>query len=463
MLTKKIFQQPVSAVAKKIENGEISSVELTRTVLEHAKEINSKTNAFISFREEKALEQAEKADDLLKKGTYLGIYHGIPIGIKDNIFLKDETTTMGSEIHRNHIPEISAIVVENLEKAGAVIIGKHNLHEYAWGVTNENTHFGDTHNPWDPERITGGSSGGSGAAISSGSSFAAVGTDTAGSVRIPASACGIVGFKPTRNLVSKEGVFPLSDSLDHVGPMGKTVEDVASLLDILAPSKEGENFYAKSTNRPLEGFRIGINEEYYFNQLDAPVEKIVRKSISLLEEQGVEIKEVKIPSLEQVAFIGYMTILSESFKVHEDNLTNRIKDFGPDIQGLYSMGIPNAVDYIKAQDIAVQLKKEFKEVFSEIDVLLTPTLPVLPPKIGDNKVLINGKEEDLNDHIMRFMFPSNITGVPSLSLPGGLAEGLPVGIQLIGAPFGEAAVLSVAKRLEDLIQFDLSANPVFNN
>src|SRR5699024_5996886 len=214
--------------------------------------------------------------------------------------------------------EISATVVENLEKAGAVIIGKHNLHEYAWGVTNENIHFGDTHNPWDPERITGGSSGGSGAAISSGSSFSAVGTDTAGSVRIPASACGIVGFKPTRNLVSKEGVFPLSDSLDHVGPMGKTVEDVASLLDILAPSKEGENFYAKSINRPLEGFRIGINEEYYFNQLDAPVEKIVRKSISLLEEQGVEIKEVKIPSLVQVAFIGYMTILSESFKVHED-------------------------------------------------------------------------------------------------------------------------------------------------
>ena len=452
-----IFKLTVTEVSGKIRSKEISSVELTRSILEYAEKINPKTNAFISFRKEAALAEAEKADQEIRDGKYRGIYHGIPLAVKDNIYVQDEVTTMGSRIHKDFVPDADAAVISALREAGAILTGKLNLHEYAWGVTNDNPHFGPAHNPWNPDKITGGSSGGSAAAIASGASFASVGTDTAGSVRIPASCCGIVGLKPTKDLISKAGIFPLSASLDHVGPMGKTVEDVAALLNILvksAPNASAENYISGLHNDP-ENITIGINEDYYFHQLDDRVENLVRKQIDFLASEGVTIKPVKIPSLNLVAFIGYMTILSESFTLHDENLKNRLNDFGEDIQGLYKMGIPGAVDYLKAQKSADVLRKEFQAVFTEVDALITPTLPVLPPDIGSPVVSINGQPQDLNDHIMRFMFPGNITGLPSLSLHCGLADGLPVGIQVIGPEYGESQVLRIGKIIQDHVGFDL--------
>lgn len=456
MLPQNIFKLPVSVIAEKIKNREFSSVELTRSLIDYAKVMNKKTNAYISFREEEALREAQNADDQIKNGNYRGQYHGIPMGIKDNIYLKDEVTTMGSKIHKDFVPGQDAEVVQKLREAGAVIIGKLNLHEYAWGVTSNNPHFGPTHNPWNLSKITGGSSGGAGAAIASGASFASIGTDTAGSVRIPASCCGIVGLKPTQELISRDGVFPLSHSLDHVGPMGRTVSDVAALLEILAISHKEVHApdYTSRLTGDIRGYTIGVNEEYYLSHLDDKVETLVRKEIERLKSDGIKVVPVQIPTLEHVAFIGYMTILSESFTVHEENLKDRIGDFGEDIQGLYQMGIPSAVDYIKAQQIARKLKTEFEAAFSAVDALLTPTLPCLPPDIGSTTVTINGKEEDLNNHIMRFMFPGNVTGLPSLSLPGGMADGLPVGLQIIGPEFSEAKILNIGKAIEDHVRFD---------
>lgn len=451
MINTDIFKLSVTEIAQKIKAKEVSSVELTQALLDYAKSINDKTNAYISFREEEALEEARQADKTLAEGAYLGVFHGIPMGIKDNIYLKDEVTTMGSKIHKDFKPTENAEVVSLLRKAGAVIIGKLNLHEYAWGVTNDSPHFGATHNPWDATKITGGSSGGSGASIATGSSFASVGTDTAGSVRIPASCCGIVGLKPTQQLVSREGVFPLSTSLDHVGPMGKTVSDVAALLGVLTDSKTD---YMPQSTSDLKNYTIGINEDYYFFMLDSKVESIVKQGLEHLKSLGATIKPVKLPSMEYVPFVGYMTILSEAFALHEQALNERLTDFGEDLQGLYGMGIPNAVNYIKAQQLREVLKADFNAIFSEVDALYTPTLPCLPPAIGSQTVTINGEDLSLNDHIMRFMFPSNITGIPSLSLPGGIADGLPVGIQLIGAEFSEKKLLNIAKVLEKKINFD---------
>ncbi len=449
MLSQDILKLPVTEVSKKLRAGEFTSAELTRSLIHYARSINDKTNAYISFREEEALKEAAEADKAIQNGTAKGIYYGIPMGIKDNIYLKGEITTMGSKIHKDFISDMNASVVDILKEAGVIIIGKLNLHEYAWGVTNDNPHFGATHNPWNLSKITGGSSGGNGAAIASAASYASVGTDTAGSVRIPASCCGIVGFKPSQNLIGRDGVFPLSTSLDHVGPMGKTVEDVAALLDLLADKNE----YSASLKNEGQDFVVGINEEYFMHNLDNNVEKIIREQIQNLKDQGITVKEVKIPSLEMVPFMAYMTILSESFTIHDDNLKNRIEDFGPDVQGLYSVGIPSAVDYIKARQLSGQLKREFEAIFSEVDVLLTPALPVLPPDIGSPVVHINGKEEDLNDHIMRFMFPGNITGLPALVLPGGMADGLPVGLQIFGPEYGERKVLQFAKAMEKQIAF----------
>lgn len=456
MITDDIFRQPVRVVAAKLRSGEFTSVELTRAMLHRAKQENEKTNAYISFREKEALAEAQQADELLQKGEDRGLYHGIPMGIKDNIFLKGEVTTMGSEIHRNFVPEEDAEIVVRLREAGVVIIGKLNLHEYAWGVTNDNPHFGPTRNPWNPTKITGGSSGGSGAAIATGVSFGSVGTDTAGSVRIPASCCGVTGLKPTQDRLSRKGVFPLSESLDHVGVMGKTVDDTAVLYELLADFASAEDAEKRFSLPKGESavLTIGINEEYYFHHVDAQVEDLVRQQIDRLEEEGARLVPVQIPTLEQVAFIGYMTILTESFAAHDKNLKARLEDFGPDIQALYQMGVPAESDYKKAQQIAKRLKAEFRAAFLGVDALITPTLPCLPPDIGSPVVTINGKEEDLNDHIMRFMFPGNVTGLPSLSVPCGLAEGLPVGIQVIGPAHGEAMILEIGRRIENHVGFD---------
>lgn len=456
MLSTEIFTLPVHEINKKLKSGEVTSVQLTETLINYAKRINEITNAYISFREPEALKEAEEADKAFKEGRNKGVYWGIPMGIKDNIFIKDETTTMGSEIHRNYIPEQDAAVYKKLREAGIIVIGKLNLHEYAWGVTNDNPHFGTTHNPWNLNKITGGSSGGSGAAIASGASYASIGTDTAGSVRIPASCCGIVGLKPTQELINRDGVFPLSHSLDHVGPMGRNVDDVVALLQVVIDDKYVDKLQQSAKNKTsLDEYQIGINKDYYMHELDSNVEEIMNNQIQKLKDKGAHFKEVKIPTLQMVAFMGYMTILSESFTIHDENLQNRIEDFGPDVQGLYQqMGSPSAVDYLKAQSMARQLQLEFSTIFSEVDVLLTPALPVLPPDIGSPTVQLNGKEVDLNDHIMRFMFPGNITGLPSLVMPGGVADGLPVGLQVIGPQYGDLTVLQFSKALEELIDFD---------
>lgn len=458
-MSKEWITKSVTEIAPLIENKDISPVELTKAVLDHAEKNDEKINAYISFRREKALEDAKKAEQEIINGNYRGIYHGIPMAIKDNIYIKGEVTTMAAKIHHDFVPSYNATVIDKLNEAGAIIIGKLNMHEYAWGATTNNPHYGPCRNPWDLEYIPGGSSGGSGAALIAHTTMATLGTDTGGSVRIPAATNGIVGLKQTYGRVSNYGSFPLAWTLDHIGPMTKTVKDAAALLEVIAGYDPKDSTtvnvpvdqYLDGITGDVKDLVIGINEEYFFNNVDKDIEQAVRNKIRQLEKEGARIQEVDIPSLQFSEWAVMTTIISEPAAIHQQNHLNRPEDFGEDLQFLFDLGeLPSAVDYIHAQQIRRHLKQDFHNVFENIDVLITPTLPIQTPKIGADTVELNGEEVGVLDHIIRFTGPFNITGLPALSVPCGFKGHLPIGIQIVGKPFDEKTILNVGYAIEQM-------------
>ncbi|MDM1768079.1 amidase [Acinetobacter sp. 226-4] len=463
MLNKDLLSLSVTELAQHIQTRKISSVDLTKLMLQHAQDCNAEINAYISFRTEKALVEAAQADAEIAQGQYKGIFHGIPMGIKDNIYLGGEVTTMASKIHENFISDDDATVIEKLKAAGAIIIGKLNMHEYAWGITNNSPHFGACHNPWNVEKIPGGSSGGSGAAVAAGMSTITLGTDTAGSIRIPSSACGLVGLKPTHGLVAKYGCFPLAWTLDHIGPMAKTVTDAAAMLKVIAgfdardPTSKHVEIpdYVALLDQDVKGKVIGINEEYFFHQVDHEIENLIRKQLEQLEQRGAIIKTVSIPALKNAEYAELITSLAEAATIHHEDLQKCPDAFGDDIRLLFELGeLPTAVEYLQAQQLRRELKQQFTDIFKEIDVLIAPTLPILPPDIGSATAKMNGEDVDLLNHIIRFTGPSNLTGLPALSIPCGLIEGLPVGLQIIGPAFQEQKVFNIALAIEEQTQFN---------
>lgn len=457
MLSKELAAKSVEQLSSLIENRELSPVELTEAILSHAEKTEGDINAYMDFYKDEALASAKEAETEIANGNYKGMYHGIPMGIKDNVYFQDKVSTMSSKIHKDFVSDFDATVIKKLREAGVIFTGKVSMHEYAWGITNNNPHYGAVKNPWNLEKIPGGSSGGSGASVSVGSSVASLGTDTAGSIRIPSSACGIVGLKQTHGLVSKYGVYPLAWSLDHVGPMTKTVKDAAGLLQIITGYDKNdptsvkvpaEDYVGKITG-DVKDLVIGVNEDYFFNEVDDEIEKLVRDAINKLVEQGAKVKEVKIPALEYAEWAELVTSLSEASAIHHSDMLIRPDDFGNDIRMLFELGeLPSAVDYLQAQQVRRQLKQDFQKAFNEVDILMMPTLPVLPNDIGDDWADINGKKVDLIDNIIRFTGPGNLTGLPALSVPCGFSQGLPVGLQFMGPAFGEAAILNAGYAFE---------------
>jgi len=456
-LSKNLAGKPVEELAPLIENKTVSPVELTEAILNHAEATEGKINAYMEIYREDALADAKKAEEEIVNGKYRGMYHGIPMGIKDNVYFKDKITTMSSKIHKDFVSDYDATVIAKLRNAGVIFTGKVSMHEYAWGITNNNPHYGAVRNPWNPEKIPGGSSGGSGAAVAVGSSVASLGTDTAGSIRIPSSANGIVGLKQTFGRVSKYGVYPLAWTLDHVGPMTKTVKDAAGLLQVIAGFDPNDpttvdvpvDDYLGKITGDVKDLVIGVEEDYYFNEVDTEIEKLVRAGIQKLVDQGAKVQEVKIPTLKYAEWAELVTSLSEASAIHHSDMLTRPDDFGHDIRMLFELGeLPSAVDYLQAQQVRRQLKHDFKKAFEQVDILAMPTLPVLPNDIGDDWADLNGKKVDLIDNIIRFMGPGNLTGLPALSVPCGFSQGLPVGMQLMGPAFGEAAILNAGYAFE---------------
>lgn len=456
-MSRELLQKTTTEVAGLIESKEASPVELTQALLDHAHEYNDTVNAYISFRDESALTEAKAAEKDIANGNYRGPLHGIPMAIKDNIYVGGEVTTMASKIHGEFVPQDDASVVKKLREAGVVLTGKLNMHEYAWGIDNNNPHFGAVHNPWNVDKVPGGSSGGSGAAVAADMSFTTLGTDTAGSIRIPSAACGLVGLKPTHGLVAKYGCFPLAWSLDHIGPMSKSVADAAVTLQAIA----GHDYRdPTSINTPIDdysaglggepkGLVIGIEEDYFFKDVDSPIERLVRQQIDDLVSRGAKLKTVSIPSLAHSEWTELATSLSEASAIHHTDLQNRPDDFGKDIRFLFELGeLFSAVDFLQAQQIRRQIKQEFTAALKDVDVIIAPTLPVMAPDIGSAVANLNGSEVDLIDNFIRFTGPSNLTGLPALTIPVGLNNDLPVGLQVIGRAFDEATVLKVGSQIE---------------
>jgi aspartyl-tRNA(Asn)/glutamyl-tRNA(Gln) amidotransferase subunit A len=443
----------------------VSSVELTRSALDRIERLNPRLNAFLALLPEYALERAAQADRELAAGTDRGPLDGIPVGVKDVFDMRGVRTTGGGRIYGDEPAVRNAAVVERLEAAGAVIVGKLNLHELAYGVTSENPHFGPVRNPWNPEHSAGGSSGGSGAAVAAELVFAALGTDTGGSVRIPASFCGTVGFKPTFGLVSRFGTQALGFSLDHVGPLTRSVSDAAAVLDIMAgfDSRDPASVRHPATNYvpeesgSLRGIRIGIPELWLGRYIDTEVENAFRGAATRAVTLGAEVKPVNAPDLDAVNTLGQVLLLAEAAAIFERFLEHRDR-FGTDVLALVDQGrlIP-ATDYINAQRLRRQLQADFERVWAEVNCLITPATSITAPRLGQTTVRIAETEEPVRPLATRFSRPFNVLGTPAISLPCGFtAGGLPIGLQVTGPPFQDALVLRVATVLE---RTDLPVQP----
>lgn len=430
--------------AEALRARRISVVELTTGCLEQIRLLNPKLNAFITVTEEGALRRAAELDRELSQGTYRGILHGIPIAHKDIVWTKGVRTTYGSKLFAGFVPDKDAAVAERLEAAGAVMVGKTGLHELAYGVTSDNPHFGPVRNPHDPERTPGGSSGGSGVAVATGMALMASGTDTGGSIRIPAAFCGVVGLKPTYGLVDREGIQPLGFTLDHVGPLTKTVADtrvsLAAMLD--GPLRE-------PVARGIDQIRIGLPENFYFAQVAPEVREAVHRAARVAERLGAHILPIQAPDMDALTVVGRIILLVEASALYEPYLSRR-GEFGSDVLALLDQGrlIP-ATDYVNAQRLRKVLLDDFHRLFRGIDCLFTPTAPIGAPRIGQSQVELDGEMRDTRIAVTRLTRGMNALGFPALSIPcGRSAEGLPLGLQMIGRPFEESLLFMLGEALE---------------
>jgi aspartyl-tRNA(Asn)/glutamyl-tRNA(Gln) amidotransferase subunit A len=426
----------------------LSPVEVVRVLLGRI-EVDE-TNAFVTITAEQALERASRAEGEILAGRYKGPLHGVPVALKDLIYTRGVRTTMGSALYAGHVPGHSATVARKLEEAGSILIGKTNTHEFAYGPTGDRSHFGPTKNPHDARRITGGSSGGSGAAVAANLCYGALGSDTGGSIRIPAALCGIVGMKPTFGRVSKSGVFPLSWTLDHVGPITSTVEDNALMLNALAGHDPEDPYsvdlpeedFTRDLRRGVRGARIGIPRDFYFEHVDEEVEARVRKAVEVYVSLGAEVREVEIPNLWDTLHAQRLILGTEAYAVHEERLENEPEKFSEEVRERLMEGeSPKAYRYANARSRGMLATEELDHALDGVDVLLTPTLPITAPEIGQRDLSIGDYEETVRSALTRFTGPTDLTGHPSLSVPcGTTASGLPVGLQLIGRHFDEAAL-----------------------
>src|SRR5438309_6680232 len=441
----------IREAAARIQRSALSPVELTDALLQRIERVNKTLNAYITVCAQQAREIAQAAETMIRAGYYLGPLHGIPIAIKDNIYTRGIRTTAGSKILGDFVPDEDATVITRLKRAGALIIGKTNLHEFAWGGTTDNPHYGTCRNPWNPERFRAGSSGGSGAAVAARTCLGALGPDTGGSIRLPSSVNGIVGIRPTIGRVSNHNVVPLAWTMDTVAPMARTVEDCVLMFGIIAGYDPLDDHsahvpvphYLGELARAVRGLRVGVIRDYSLAHVQRAVGGAVRVALETLESLGVEVEEIAMPSI-QGNISAQLTIEScEPSTFHQEWLRTRATDYGEDVRTLLELGgMYLATHYLQAQRYRSVLREEFLDGFKSADAFVTPTLPFTATPCGATTVVIeNGQEEDMLSAIMQFTGVPSLAGLPALSVPVGFdAEGLPVGMQIIGRPFDEGTL-----------------------
>ena len=448
---------PMHEAAALLRARKASSVELTRACIANIERLDRQLVAFISKDLAAALAAAGRADEELARGAVRGALHGIPVALKDLYDAKGETTTAGSKIFSNNIAREDSAVTARLRTSGAVLLGKTNLHEWAFGVTNQNPHFGNAKNPWDPSRIPGGSSGGSAIAIATGMCFMSPGSDTGGSIRIPAALCGITGIKPTYGRVSLRGVVPLAWSLDHAGPLARTVRDLAITLDVLAghdPQDPGSadvptQDYVADLEKGAKGLRILVPTTHFFVDADPEVEAAVRDAAKELSSLGARIEERALPHTDVLRDTQRAIISSDALAYHQGHLKEHPNDFGPYVaermRGAESI---TAAELALARRTQSQIRGAWTEILRDFDLILTPTTP--SPALPRDDERPAGERDAAAARLMTsYTSPFNLTGLPALSVPCGFTKsGLPIGLQLAAGPWKEALLLRAARAYE---------------
>jgi aspartyl-tRNA(Asn)/glutamyl-tRNA(Gln) amidotransferase subunit A len=452
----------VIELARMIARKEVSPVEVARAYLERIAARDATLRAYITVCEERALAAAREAEGALVAGRAPGPLHGVPIALKDLYDTAGVATTAGSRILADRVPDSDATVVRRLREAGAIVLGKLHMVEFAYGPEGLNAHHGAPRNPWDAtsERMPGGSSSGSGVAVAAGLAPAALGSDTGGSIRIPASLCGITGLKPTYGRVSRAGVLPLAWSMDHVGPMTRTVGDAALLLRVMAgydPADASTSVlpvpdYLAALSGDVKGLRVGLLRAFFLESATPEVRAAVERAAAMLQSAGAIVDEVALPAVAHVAAGAYAVVASEALAYHTGWLASRPDDYDPEVRTRLQLGaFVTGAHYVKGQQVRALVRRDVDAALARRDVLLAPATPLTAPRIDERQTTLGDGPSDVRSALIRLTRPFNFSGHPACAVPCGFsAQGLPIGMQLVGRPFDEATVLRAADAYQRL-------------
>ncbi len=457
-------------LSRLVQSKEVSPVDIIDAHLARIEATEPMLNSFITLLPEEARAAARRAEREIQSGNYKGPLHGIPVALKDLFNTGGVRTTSGSRIFDNFIPERDCTVAARFHQAGAILLGKLNMHQFAYGPTGENPDYGHMHNPWNLDLITGGSSGGSGSAAAAGQCTITTGSDTGGSIRIPAALCGIVGLKPTYGLVSRYGLTPLSWSLDHPGPMVRTVEDAALSMNAIAGYDPNDVAsarveipdYTTALTGDVRGLRIGVVKEYFEAPLDPEVARSVRDAIGVLESLGAVVTEVSFPMFNDSQAISGAILMSEAAAYHRDLLASDGEKLYPPVRVRLEAGLfVSAADYLRAQQARSLLDRQARELLEHVDLLAGPTEPVTAPLLLAERVQAGEREVGTTGALTQYTRPYNLTGFPAISVPCGFSEaGLPMALQLAGRPFDELTVLRAAHAYEQATEWHSRRPPI---
>ncbi len=471
MNSKSLTRFSALTLGQMIRDLKVSPVEVINACLERIHTLDKKVNSFIRVFDEAAISNAKKAQDEIMAGHWRGPLHGVPFAVKDLFDTAGAPATAGSKIWKDYVPVADANVVKKLREAGAILIGKLNMHEFAFGITSRNPHYGPTLNPWDLTRMCGGSSSGSAAALAADFVPLALGTDTGGSIRIPSSLCGTVGLKPTYGLVSRRGGLPLAWSLDHVGPMARQVEDIALSLKVIGG--HDPNDFTSANHQPedymaplkgdMNGLVIGLPTTFFYEDLRKDVKEAVLKAVKGMETLGASVREIDIPGIIEADIAAFTVLFSEASTCLEAHARNRPQDVGEEVMAGIRLGmtIP-ATRYIHALRVRTKLIDVLADVFSQVDLLVVPGTTVDAPPIESEEVSIApDRMINVRSALTRFTRYFNLAGNPVLSVPCGLSnQRLPVGMQIIGRPFDEATLLKVGYLFQKAFPLDPPVPPI---
>jgi aspartyl-tRNA(Asn)/glutamyl-tRNA(Gln) amidotransferase subunit A len=453
----------LTEVAQAIAQKRVSSREVTRSCLNRIAQWQPRLNAFMAIEADDALAAADAADAALAKGHNRGALHGVPLAHKDMYYDAGKIVTCGSKIRRDWVATTTATALQRLKDAGTVRLGSLQMVEFAYGPTGHNPHYGPVHNPWNVDHITGGSSSGSGSAVAARLTFAALGSDTGGSIRMPAHFCGVTGLKTTVGRISRAGAMPLSQSLDTVGPLARTVEDCALLLGLMAgadpndPTAVGGDVpdYMAATRKSLKGLKIGMPTAFYVDDLDADTARILEETVATLKREGAEIVPVELPEQRQLTAACQFVLAVEAAAFHKRWMIERPQDYGAQVLMRLRNGLAMpAVSYLEAMRWRGPALAAHLAATGGVDAVLAPVAPAAAPTIAESDVGNSPDAEAMIQRLTRFTRPVNYLGLPSLAIPAGFTgTGLPVGMQLIGRPFGEATLLRAGAAFQRATDF----------